>query len=477
MQTAAGKNRKCKIHHRQIHSSVQLQSLSLLISQSENPFIFGGNKAKADNGRFSYWTAKPIETFEFNTSDKKPFEKLQEVLDRYESEENIETLPEGIFCGGWAGYFSYELGRFIEKIPQTTTDDYHLPLIRLCFYDSIICYDHKENTFILIALDTGGLQAVEGKFTFLEDCIRQAENIPDSKFDRSDMDINPSEIDCNMNKQYYLDSIEKIKKHIYDGDIYQVNFSQRFQCDFENEAIELFGWQNENNPSAYSAYIDAGVFKIVSASPEMFLTITDRVIRTQPIKGTRARLAQTNPENIKTNQKNLTELLTSEKENAELNMIIDLERNDLGRICRYGSIKVTQPRTIEKHPTVFHASAVIEGSLRDEIGFCDILKAVFPGGSITGAPKIRSMEIIDEIETTERSVYTGSIGFIGVDGSVCLNIAIRTIIIKDQKAFVQSGGGIVADSDKYAEWDETIIKAKALLAGIISINDQKNKGA
>ncbi len=171
------------------------------------------------------------------------------------------------------------------------------------------------------------------------------------------------------------------------------------------------------------------------------------------------------------NVKNFNELLHSEKEQAELNMIIDLERNDVAKICRSGTRKVVQPRTIETYPTVFHAVATVEGRLRQEITFSDILKAMFPGGSITGAPKIRAMEIIEELEPTVRGVYTGSIGFIGLDGTVCLNIAIRTVIITGGIAFVQTGGGIVADSDPRAEWDETITKARALLAGIRAVQN------
>jgi para-aminobenzoate synthetase component 1 len=164
--------------------------------------------------------------------------------------------------------------------------------------------------------------------------------------------------------------------------------------------------------------------------------------------------------------RNFNELVNSEKEQAELNMIIDLERNDMARICKPGTRKVVQPRTIENYPTVFHAVATVAGQLKRKTTFCDILKAMFPGGSITGAPKIRSMEIIDETEPTARGVYTGSIGFLGIDGSACLNIAIRTIIIRNNMAFAQTGGGIVADSDPQAEWEETITKARALLAGI-----------
>jgi para-aminobenzoate synthetase component 1 len=201
----------------------------------------------------------------------------------------------------------------------------------------------------------------------------------------------------------------------------------------------------------------------------MFITVNGRTISTKPIKGTRKRLEETSPAAEQINAENLQQLLTSEKEKAELNMIIDLERNDVARTCKPGTRKVTQPRTIETCPTVFHAAATVAGELRDDVGFCDILKAMFPGGSITGAPKIRAMQIINEIEPTARGIYTGSIGCLGLDGSISLNIAIRTIIIKNKTAYVQTGGGIVADSDAQSEYDETIAKARALVAGIIAV--------
>ncbi|GAH57023.1 unnamed protein product, partial [marine sediment metagenome] len=273
----------------------------------------------------------------------------------------------------------------------------------------------------------------------------------------------------HIDKDYYLRMVEKIKRYIYDGDVYQINFSQRFECDYNARPIELYHWQNHYNPSGYAAYIDDGSFHIVSASPEMFITIADGIISTKPIKGTRPRISEVG-KGKRINAKNFDELVNSEKEQAELNMIIDLERNDVARICEHGTRKVIQTRTIEPYPTVFHAVATVAGQLRKDVTFCDILEAMFPGGSITGAPKIRSMEIIDETEPTARGVYTGGIGFIGIDGNACLNIAIRTIIIAGEKAFAQTGGGIVADSDPQAEWDETIVKARALLAGIRSVN-------
>jgi len=383
-------------------------------------------------------------------------------------------LPKGIFCGGWVGYFSYELGRYIEKLPETTIDDLKMPLIRLCFYDRLIAYDHIEGAFWLIGLEMpGDSERPQEKLAALEQLLAESRRIRVPKPAPADLDnIDFSQIRCNMDKDYYLRMVEKIKRYIYDGDVYQINFSQRFECDYDAPPIELFHWENHYNPSGYAAYIDGGDFHIVSASPEMFVTISDGLIRTKPIKGTRRRLDETRLERAQAEQvnaKNFRELLSSEKERAELNMIIDLERNDVAKICEPGTRKVVQPRTIERYPTVFHAVATVGGRLRKEITFCDCLKAMFPGGSITGAPKIRSMEIIDETEPTARGVYTGSIGLLGIDGNVCLNIAIRTIIIAAAKAFAQTGGGIVADSDPQAEWDETITKARALLAGINSV--------
>jgi len=408
--------------------------------------------------------AEPKEVFEFCAGDTEPFEKLQKALARYEltTAGNVD-LPKGIFVGGWVGYFAYELGRYIEKVPARAIDDLEMPLIRLCFYDKLIAYDRLENTHWAIALEMeADSETADDKRCHLQQLLTALkEPAPSEERERDTAKYYKS----NMSKADYVGAIEKIRHYIHEGDVYQINFSHRFERDYGAAPVDLYHWQNEHNPSPYSAYIDAGEFAIVSASPEMFITISDRVISTKPIKGTRPRCGLAGRD-----EKNFDELLHCEKEQAELNMIIDLERNDLGRICQYGTIKVSQPRTIEAYPTVFHAVATVEGKLRDEITFCDVLKAMFPGGSITGAPKIRSMEIIDELEPTQRGVYTGSVGFIGIDGTVCLNIAIRTVIIHNGKAYAQTGGGIVYDSKPEAEWDETLTKAKALLEGIEAVN-------
>jgi para-aminobenzoate synthetase component 1 len=479
--TVKDKHILCRLHCRIVCASANLVGLSEVFARLESASIIGSNVARADADRFSYWAAKPIEILEFKAGQDDPFGKLQRALVKYKLEEDRRSnLPKEIFCGGWIGYFSYELGRYIEKLPATAIDDIGLPLIRLCFYDRFIAYDHLEENFWLIALELPDeAEKPEDKLAALERLLAESQRIRVPEPAPADLNnIEFSRFRSNMDKNYYLQTVEKIKKYIYDGEVYQINFSQRFECNYDARPIELYHWQNHYNPSPYASYIDGGDFYVVSASPEMFITITDGLIRTKPIKGTRPRLDDTTKtvsQAKQINARNFNELLGSEKEQAELNMIIDLERNDVAKICRPGTRSVIQDRTIETYPTVFHAVATVAGRLREEMTFSDVLKAMFPGGSITGAPKIRSMEIIDETEPTARGVYTGSIGFIGIEGSACLNIAIRTIIIKGRKAYAQTGGGVVADSTPDAEWQETITKARALLAGIIATQKRRRQ--
>ena len=474
------KETACRLHSKTNPAEINLDSLSEVFSVLPGVSILGGNSSKETADGFSYWMAIPKDVFEFRAGQVTPLEKLHKILNmdsRWSLPRtpmrggNDKGLPNGMFTGGWVGFFGYELGGYLEPVLDKNADDLRLPLIRLCFYDRLIAYDHNKKSFQLITLQLDNdTETLQQKLSFLEALLDKACDVrvpPPKSADIENTDF--SRVRSNMTQDYYLRAFEKIKRHIYDGDVYQINFSQRFDCEYNARPIDLFHWQNRYNPSPYSAYIDTGDFQIVSASPEMFITVKDGVISTKPIKGTRKRLEETSAQARQINAENLQQLISSAKEKAELNMIIDLERNDLARLCVPGTRKVTQPRTIETYPSVFHAVATVAGKLRDDVNFCDILKAVFPGGSITGAPKIRSMQIINETEPTARGVYTGSIGYLGLDGSVCLNIAIRTIIIKDKSAYVQTGGGIVADSDPMAEWNETLVKARALIAGIKSV--------
>jgi para-aminobenzoate synthetase component 1 len=460
-----------KVHCSRIAAKIRPEAVTEVFSQRKGVSILGGNDSQGQANRFSVWAAGPREIFVADCTAQDPLKDVQETVGKYRLDGRLpREWPTGMFCGGWIGYFSYDLDRFIEDIDKRAADDLHLPLIKLCFYDSFVCYDRAEDVWWIVALEMpedGQRPAV--KLASLAELLHKAQQIRIRESAAGDMDdIDITRLGCNMSRDRYFDALERIGRHIYNGDVYQINFSQRFERDFGGRAVDLYHWQNRHNESPYAAYIDAGDFAIVSASPEMFITVRDRVISTKPIKGTRRRLVF--GDNVeRTNKFAFADLVESEKDQAELNMIVDLERNDLARICVPGTRHVSMPRTIETYPTVFHAVATVEGRLRDDCGFSDILRAMFPGGSITGAPKIRAMEIIDQLEPTQRGVYTGSIGYIGVDGGICLNIAIRTIIVKDGKAYAQTGGGIVADSVAADEWEETITKARALLAGIEAV--------
>jgi para-aminobenzoate synthetase component 1 len=261
-----------------------------------------------------------------------------------------------------------------------------------------------------------------------------------------------------VGRDQYLSAVVRAKEYIAAGDIFQVNLSQRFEAQGEFDPLELYQRLKKISPAPFAAYLGLGNGEaLISASPEWFYQTRGDRITTRPIKGTRPR--GKTPED---DARLATELQASAKDRAELTMIVDLERNDLGRVCRYGSVKVVDPLTIESYAQVHHLVATIEGRLRPDVGPVDVVRAMFPGGSITGAPKIRAMEIIDELEPTRRSVYTGAIGYFSRGGSSAFNIAIRTMLVEGGRASYQVGGGIVADSEPEAEYEETLHKGQAM---------------
>jgi para-aminobenzoate synthetase component 1 len=268
-------------------------------------------------------------------------------------------------------------------------------------------------------------------------------------------------IRANFTPEEYIKAVDRVREYIAAGDVFQVNLSQRFEANLKVSPYELFRRLRQVNPAPFASYLNFGEVTIASASPERFLKVQGDLVETRPIKGTRPR-----GRDLAEDESLAQELLHSIKDKAENVMIVDLERNDLGRVCRYGSIKVTELAILETFPTVFHLTSTVVGRLRQGESNIDLLKATFPGGSITGAPKIRAMEIIDELEPTKRSVYTGSIGYLGFDGDIDLNIVIRTFLIKKDKAYFQVGGGIVYDSNPQAEYIETLDKAKALIQAL-----------
>jgi para-aminobenzoate synthetase component 1 len=274
-----------------------------------------------------------------------------------------------------------------------------------------------------------------------------------------------------MSREGYIGALEKALEHIAAGDIYQLNLSQRFSRPLRAEPFDVFLSLRSVNPSFYGAYLNCGDHCVISSSPELFLRRSGDSIETRPIKGTRPR-GETRESDIALER----ELLASEKEAAELAMIVDLERNDLGRICAYGSVEAPERRYVDRLPTLLHTVALVRGRLRPGVQVVDILRATFPGGSISGCPKIRAIEIIDSLEPTWRHVYTGAIGFVGFGGEMTLSVAIRTLLAARGRIYYQVGSGIVADSIPDAEYEETLQKAAAIEAAIAQAEAAPRKG-
>ena len=369
------------------------------------------------------------------------------------------------FNGGAAGYFSYDLGRMFEKIPSLSADDLGTPDICLGFYDTIVAVDVRtgETTVISTGMPERGPAARERAKRRMEFMVGQLQGKP---LPRKDIKLlqeegTPAGLVSNFSPGAYRKVVRRGVEYIYAGDIFQVNLSQRFCTPKTVDSWELFKRLQRVNPAPFAAFIPWDGLEIISASPERFLKVNDRRVETRPIKGTRPR-GRTDREDKRLRR----ELLDSAKDRAELMMIVDLERNDLGRVCEIGSINVPELYRLEEYATVFHLVSTVEGRLRPDKGITDLLIASFPGGSITGAPKIRAMEIIEELEPVHRGVYTGSIGYIGFDRRTDLNIAIRTILAAGGNYYFQVGGGITADSDPHKEYVETLDKARALVRAL-----------
>lgn len=389
-----------------------------------------------------------------------PFEELRLLLAKYQMPRHTDVQP---FAGGALGYFSYDLAYLLEKLPHNSTDDYEIDDIYLSFYDMVIIADHQEHKTYISSTGFPELDAAkrrsraEQRLLMLEQVILGNIKPP--------VKISPTGLQdtytSNFTRKQYHAVVQKAIDYIAAGDIFQVNLSQRMFAKIAEPPFALYKKLRNISPAPFSCFINLPRVTIASSSPERLFSLRGKMVETRPIKGTRPR--STDPV---IDAKMRDELWASEKDQAELVMIIDLERNDLGRVCTYGTVKVPNLIRVEEYATVFHLVSTVTGELENGKDIIDLLKATFPGGSITGAPKVRAMEIIDEIEPVRRGIYTGSIGYIDFSGDADLNIAIRTFVIKDNIAYFQVGGGIVADSNPNMEYEETLHKAKGLIEAL-----------
>lgn len=373
---------------------------------------------------------------------------LKTYLAEHKDKNNTE-LP---IISGAIGYFSYEYGRKLMEVDSVKEDLVSIPDAVLVFYDFYIIEDRQEQRTYLIA---NGITGEAAKL--MDEMETRINGKPVYMQKESDTEY-PIEVQPNFAKDEYKQAVDRMIRYIIEGDIYIVNMTQQLTVKSDKVPLDVFYDLRENNPSPFGGYFDYGDFQIVCASPERFLKMQKGHVNTRPIKGTRKR-GETPEEDMLMR----TELEKSEKDKSELLMIVDLERNDLNRVCNPGSVKVTELFSVEEYATVFHLVSDIEGDLEESKNIMDLLEAAFPGGSITGAPKYRAMEIIDEMENNKRNLYTGSIGYLTLDGDCDFNIVIRTALHKDEKYYLGVGGGITAESDLEFEYEETLQKAKAVL--------------
>ena len=372
------------------------------------------------------------------------------ILRRY-LKPTAPTFAEVPFCGGAIGYFSYDLGRRWERLPVMAKDDEILPEMAIGIYDWVVVVDHCAQKSWL--LGQGRDPETLAQYHVLIKRLLKQKAQPRAAFRVV------GDVISNMNRKRYAQAYQRVKDYIRNGDCYQVNLAQRFSVLTEGDPWLGFRSLREINPAPFAAYLNTPYAQILSASPERFLRVVDGCVETQPIKGTSPRAAD--PES---DRKLAQALQISQKNKAENLMIVDLLRNDLSKNCALGSVKVPRLFDLQSFATVHHLVSTITGKLEQRRDALDLLRGCFPGGSITGAPKIRAMEIIEELEPHRRGVYCGSIGYIGFDGTMDTNIAIRTLVhIKGRISF-WAGGGIVADSSLEGEYQETFDKAAAMLS-------------
>ena len=425
-------------------------------------------------GRYSYVTADPFQWRTCAARDVerlRPLRALQQQLRQHHTT-TLAGLPP--FQGGAAGLFGYDLGHEIERLPRPAVDDFQVPALAVGLYDWVINFDYQEQRAWLIST---GLPEREPHVRAAR-ALRRFDQVR-RWLDRSAGSLSEPirageppalrgwpvpglpDVVSNFSRERYLATIRRAIEYIDAGDCFQVNIAQRLVTPLRQAPLEIYERLRQRNPAPFAGYFDLGGFVLASASPERFLQLHHGAVLTRPIKGTQPR--GLTPEEDFARADNLR---ASAKDRAENVMIVDLLRNDLGRVCEYGSIEVAALCRLESFQFVHHLVSEVRGRLREGLDAIDLIKATFPGGSVTGAPKIRAMEIIAELEGVGRGPYCGGLGFIGFDGAMDMNILIRTLVLGKGCAHFAVGGGIVADSDPEREYEETWHKAEGLLRAL-----------
>jgi len=461
---------------KELSTSQTPESLAASLQRGQDGLVLL-RSAQSDSrtGRYSFLAARPFLTFRsvgsraeirypdcIDVQYGNPWSLLDSLMSRYELLEEMD-LPFPL--GGCFGYWGYDLKNFVEpKLSRRALNDLELPDCHIGFYHSLVVFDHYlgKTWVVSTGLSADGSRdenKAHKQLEFWEELISR-EQVCDP--DETDLPAcRTDHIGSNLTRAEFVARVQKAQAYIRAGDIYQVNLSQRLRAPLPGSAWQLFERLSAVSPAPFSSCLNCGDFQVVSSSPELFLRLSGSHIQTRPIKGTRPRSADP------TRDTQLAyELQTNAKEMAELVMITDLLRNDLGKVCQFGSVQVPELVRLERFPQVQHLVSTVEGRLKSGITHFDAFASCFPGGSVTGAPKFRAMEIIDELEAVTRGPYTGAIGYLGFNRESQLSITIRSAVCKDDTAWFHVGAGIVADSSPEAEYEETLAKAEGFVQAL-----------
>lgn len=459
-----------------VDSFTPVQLFNCLHESYENCFILESVDSKDQWGRYSYIGINPKvrytlkdhtavikeqgkEPVSISTDD--PISFFSDIIEQHKAPK-FNGRPK--LTGGLIGYFAYDMVRYFEKtLAEPPADDLNMPDADMHLFDELVAYDHLSNKAVII-LNINASDNLEEKYA---SCERRKDEIIGvlHSFQPKPVSISSDNVNINIrsniSKEDYLKNVERSKEYIRNGDIFQIVPSQRFEIDNPPDSFDVYRMLRSTNPSPYLYYFSSKEYSIAGASPEMLVSVNDRTVITRPIAGTIKR-GETMEEDIR----NEAALISDPKERAEHTMLVDLGRNDIGKVSEFGSVNVTDYMIVERYSKVMHLVSNVKGTLRKNKKPLDALMALLPAGTLSGAPKVRAMEIIDELETVRRGLYGGTVGYLAFDGSIDTCIAIRTVLFINGKAYVQAGGGVVADSIPENEYEESVNKAKAVINAI-----------
>ncbi|GAB5408765.1 MAG: anthranilate synthase component I [Balneolaceae bacterium] len=437
------------------------------------PFLLESVEGGEQLARYSFIGRNPYQKLSFDGKkttleradnieliDRPYFEELKKLTTAY-SEPFLPYLPR--LTGGAVGFSAYDTFRLVEHLPNVPEDDLNLPEANWAFYDEIFAFDHVKHQVVLIkTVFTEEVEDLEKAYDDAQKSLEEMEKaVMHTDYSRRDFHIYPETLKSNMELDYFKSIVDKGKEYIYEGDIFQVVLSQRFEADMEGDPFMLYRALRMVNPSPYLFYLDFDGFTLVGSSPEVLVSVQNKEVRVLPIAGTRPR-GKTHEEDLELEE----DLKSDPKEVSEHIMLVDLGRNDLSRVCRAGTVKMERNQVIERYSHVMHIVSDVVGQIQDNQTSVDALMQCFPAGTVSGAPKIRAMEIIDELEPTKRGTYAGAVGYFDFSGNMDTCIAIRTMVVTGNKVYIQAGAGIVADSDSQKEFEETQNKAGALVQAL-----------